>query len=188
MKRINSILMIVPMLMLSGCNPLSARVEKTKLFVQTTDASANLIAKAYQSEIKTIQAYEVYRYQGQLDDPFRTRDFIVANISEDKQLAVKDKKDTCEPPKCVPPLPHDKSVLETFDLNELVFVGTLEQEDNVALVKAPNLGVLQVRRGDYLGKYNGKVLDIKKNVIILHEKVNKDGIWKNKKRVLTLKR
>lgn len=83
---------------------------------------------------------------------------------------------------------HPKELLENYNLSDLSFVGTLNKDGKVGLVKTPDYGVVQVQVGDYMGKNNGRVLAIKESAIVLHEKIHKSGLWEDKKSVLVIKR
>lgn len=169
--------------LLLGCNPLEERQALTKSKIDKADKAANMRVKGYKPEIRKMQSYEPYRYQTVVDDPFQTKQFLISEGVSDIADTVEPK---CKPPQCVPPFPHKKSFLEKYGLDELVFVGTLNQYGNVGLIKTPDVGVVRVKKGDYIGRDNGKVLAIKETAIILQEKIYKSGVWENKKTVLMI--
>ncbi len=177
------------LLTLVGCNPFSDRQEQSKEFVRNADELAAKHSAAYKINLRKIKPYTVYRYESTLNDPFRLREFILEKLEEEQEVVVETtpEVDKCELPDCVPPAPHPIELLENYDLSALSFVGTLENQNDVGLVLTPDFGVVPVKVGGYMGKHNGKVLDIKETAIILQEKVHKGGLWKNKKTVLMIK-
>lgn len=81
------------------------------------------------------------------------------------------------------------SPLEKFDLNQLRLVGViLAASGDRALIQAPNNKGFIVKRGDWIGIHNGRVTDIKNNMIVVHEedvdRINNE--IRMKKRVLEL--
>lgn len=186
MKR-KDLLLSVCTLALVGCNPFSDRQSAVEDFVVKTDNLGKNITKKYQPSIRQIKAYNVYRYQDELEDPFRARDFV----SKDSALPVPPEttnKTRCEPPDCVPPSPHPKSILEEFSLDTLEFVGTLAGDNSVGLIQVPDNGVVRVHVGEYIGRNNGRVLEIRESAILLQEKIYNSGIWKDKKTVLIIRK
>lgn len=169
---------------LSACNPLGSRQQQVKDYIAETDAQAQAIHRSYTAEVRQIKPYTVYRYRSELTDPFRSRDFIISEAPPEVVVKAEQKNKRCEPPRCVPPVPHDKSILEDYSLSALEFVGTLGDE---GLVKTPDYGIVSVRIGEYMGKNDGKILAIKEAAIILQEKIYRSGIWEDKKTVLTIR-
>tara|TARA_A100001391_G_scaffold540_1_gene996 strand:- start:4568 stop:5146 length:579 start_codon:yes stop_codon:yes gene_type:complete len=68
-----------------------------------------------------------------------------------------------------------KEVLEFFDLSQLQYVGTLEQEQVWALVRAPDGVIHRVQTGNYMGQNNGKIMEISDSKLILKEIVPQGG-------------
>ncbi len=187
MKKHNFLLFIACTVALAGCNPFSAKQSEVEDFIATTDAAGKNITKRYQPKIRKIKDYKVYQYKEELKDPFRAREFVAKDTPLPAPPETTNKK-RCEPPSCVPPKKHPKSVLEDFSLDTLEFVGTLANDRNVGLIQTPSLGVVKVRVGEYMGKNNGRVLAIKESAIILQEKIYNSGLWKDKKTVLIIRR
>lgn len=174
-----------------GCNPFAARQEKTQQQLKKADAASYKINQDYKAEIRDIKPYQVYRYQSKLTDPFRAKAFIVADsvpkpITE-TQIII-DEPSQCLPPECIPPEQHTATFLENYSLNALSLVGTLGNNHEVALIKTPDYGVVQVKTGEYMGKNYGKVIAINRSAIILQEKFFKNGLWENKKTILVIRR
>jgi type IV pilus assembly protein PilP len=53
-----------------------------------------------------------------------------------------------------------REALENFELAELQYVGTLEQESIWALVRAPDGVIHRVQTGNYMGRNHGKITSI----------------------------
>lgn len=183
------LVLAISSVLLSGCelNPFGARLNQAKEVVKQADEAAQRKAASYKPQKREIKPYKGYRYQAELSDPFQVREFVESEPTEVTEVTP-EKTEKCEPPKCVPPEPHPKSLLENYSLASLEFVGTLGSSADVALIKTPDYGVLKVRVGEYLGNQNGKVLAIKESAIVIQEKVFKAGTWEDKKTVLTIKR
>ncbi len=172
----NYCLMVAVALVVTGCDfslP-GARQELAKSSVAEGDKLAKLKMAKYKAEVRPVKKYEPYHYQNDIKDPFRTRGFLMTDEVDAPILA--DKGPVCTPPTCVPPADHTKEFLENYSLDDLAFVGTLERDGNIALIKTPDLGVVRVREGEYMGRKNGKILAIKETAVILQEKVYKSGL------------
>lgn len=180
---------LLPVLLLTvACNPFDARQEATRQAMSDAKEKAARINQEYAPKIREIKPYQVYRYQIDLSDPFREREFIAQEKDDDIVPNIKKGVEPrCVPPACVPPKLHPKSLLENYGLDTLSFVGTLGANSGVALVKTPDFGVVPVRVGEYMGRNNGIILEIKENAIILQEKLEKNGLWEDKKTVLMIK-
>jgi type IV pilus assembly protein PilP len=78
-----------------------------------------------------------------------------------------------------------KEPLEVFPLDALNFVGTLKQGNDIwALIKTPEMNVIPIKVGNYLGQNYGRVLVIKNDEIKLEETIKNSGQWE--KHVTTL--
>ncbi len=181
----NYYLMLI-ILSLAGCDLLSTRLNEAEASVAESDRLAKSKEIEYKVEIREVKTYEPYHYANKIEDPFRVRGFLMTEEMEAPVTTKKDSTPVCSPPTCVPPKTHSKQFLENYSLDDLAFVGTLKRGGSVALIKTPDLGIVQVRKGDYMGRKNGKILAIKETAIILQEKVYKSGIWEDKKTVLMI--
>ena len=75
-----------------------------------------------------------------------------------------------------PETDRPKQLLESFPLDALSMVGTLEQLDNAwGLIKDPQNIVHKVKLGNYMGKNEGRIIKITESTIYLVEIVS-DGI------------
>lgn len=62
-----------------------------------------------------------------------------------------------------------REALESFELAELQFVGTLEQENIWALVRAPDGVIHRVQNGNYMGRNHGMITAISETQMKLKE-------------------
>lgn len=180
-------LSMICLVLLGGCYPFSAREDAAREAMKEAEDKARRKNRAYKMEIRQVKPYQVYSYQSELKDPFRMREFLLQKgIVESDLPKPKLQENRCIPPSCVPPAPHPKQLLENYGLKSLAFVGTFDGKDEVGLIKTPDVGIVLVKVGDYMGLNYGKVLAVKSNAIILQEKINQNGLWKNKKTVLKI--
>lgn len=119
--------------------------------------------------------YEPFAYNAyDLTDPFKSRKI--------------------EPPKSTakgglqPDFNRRREALESFPLENLAMVGTLQQKGQVfALVKAPDKGLYRVASGNYLGQNFGRIVAITETDIKLKEIVqDSGGNWEEKDQALQL--
>lgn len=71
-----------------------------------------------------------------------------------------------------------KEPLESYPLDALKFVGTLNQGNDIwALIKLPNSDITHIRIGNYMGQNYGRIVSIKNNAIQLLETTKTSGKW-----------
>lgn len=190
MKRKITFLMMGTLLV--GCNPFESQQDAIGEFIQGVDDKARQLATQKEKDIvlREIKPYTNYTYQSELADPFRVRDFIIDEDETNSEDIVVERENPqrCLPPECRPPAPHPKSILEEFTLESLNYVGTFENNGKVALIGTPTYGVVNAKIGDYLGLDNGRIIEIKESALIIQEKIRKNGLWKDKKSVLRIRR
>jgi type IV pilus assembly protein PilP len=110
--------------------------------------------------IPQIKPYEPFAYNAfDLPDPFKPRKIEPAKGGS----------------KLAPDLARRREPLESFPLESLTMVGTLERNKAVfALVRTPEKDIYQVRAGNYLGQDYGVIVGISDTDIKLRELVQ-DG-------------
>lgn len=127
--------------------------------------------------LPAITPYESYHYQSSgKRDPFK------ASVSLVKTIALKAKSNGLKP------RVRNKEDLEKFALESLVMVGIMNNNgQNWAIVKAPDSSIFRVKRGNYMGENNGKILKISESKIDLKEIVP-DGLggWIERKNKLSI--
>jgi len=124
--------------------------------------------------IPKMKAYEVFQYPGHERSPF-----------DESAIAAKPDK-----PKSSSSITIDTKrlpeFLESFPLDTLSFVGSMEQEGiQWGLVKGPDGTIQRVRKGNYMGQNYGQILRISETDIELEEIVP-DGFGGFKKRKNTV--
>ena len=122
-----------------------------------------------------VKPYEPFAYNAyDLVDPFKPRKI--------------------EPPKTAakggiqPDFNRQREALESFPLENLAMVGTLQQKGQFfALVRAPDKGLYRVSSGNYLGQNFGRIVGITETDIKLKEIVqDSGGNWEEKDQALML--
>ncbi|PIE46262.1 MAG: hypothetical protein CSA44_00500 [Gammaproteobacteria bacterium] len=178
------------LLPLFGCDPFDSQQDRVAAFIddaqQKEMIDSRQTAQSQTAQLRNIKPYKPYRYKTQLRDPFQDR-LSIDNTAVSQQNNIEQTQTTvCLPPQCVAPEAHAKSLLEEYDLARLVFVGTMSGSRKIALIRTPDHGTVQVKIGDYMGKDNGRVVDIQDYSLVLQEKIYHNGLWQNKKTVLTI--
>lgn len=86
-----------------------------------------------------------------------------------------------------PNLNRPREPLEDFDLDALIFVGTIKKQGNlVGLIKDPKNRIHVVRVGNYMGRNFGKIISIEEQEIKVKEIIpDAPGRWKE--RIITIK-
>ena len=125
-------------------------------------------------EVKTVQPF-VFS-SADLRDPFVPDEKI--QEPEDEKVGNGIRPDTTRP----------KEELESYDLDGLRMVGTVNREGILwALIKANDGTIHRVRAGNYMGRNHGKIVNIKENSIELVELVSDSpGSWHERKNGLEL--
>lgn len=122
-----------------------------------------------------VKPYEPFAYNAyDLTDPFKPRKI--------------------EPPKTAakggiqPDFNRQREALESFPLENLAMVGTLQQKGQFfALVRAPDKGLYRVSSGNHLGQNFGRIVGITETDIKLKEIVqDSSGNWEEKEQSLML--
>ncbi len=146
--------LLIPLLGLTACvddkSDLSAYVAKVKS-EQKVDIEPMPVMKPY----------EKFAYAAStLRDPF------VATVTE---VAVNVEKKEIIDNGIRPDLYRRKEALEAYDLGNLQYVGSLEQDGIWALVRASDGIINRVQVGNYMGRNHGQVVSISDLEIVLKE-------------------
>lgn len=88
----------------------------------------------------------------------------------------------------VPDLNRRKEPLESFELEKLKMVGSLQQNNVIyALIKAPDNSLHRVRSGNHMGVNFGKVTSVSETEVHLTEVIeDSSGEWSEKQSSVTL--
>ena len=170
MMRAKFIVMLGCLALAAGCG--ERHLDEVKQFVKESDKLPGGRIPA----VPEVKPYEPFTYDAfNLTDPFKPRKI--------------------EPPKTVvgkggiqPDFNRRKEALETYPLENLKMVGTLQQKKIMhALVKSPDNNLFRVRAGNYLGQNFGRVTAITETTIMLKEIVqDSSGSWEEKEQALQL--
>lgn len=133
------------------------------------------------------------RPQGTIEPlpPLRTYDAYIYNVTAQRSPFDTPVADPIIPrlgdPEVQPDWNREKEFLESFGVDELSMVGTLEKDGTLwALVKDGSKGINRVKVGNYLGKDHGKIVAASATQLDLIEIVS-DGLGGWLKRPRTLK-
>jgi type IV pilus assembly protein PilP len=157
----------VAIALLAGCGGESHQDLRDWMAAQGKDAKGRL------DPLPTIRPYEPFAYNAfDLPDPFKPR-----KIEPNKNAS-----------KLAPDTTRRREPLESFPLESLAMVGTIEKGRALyALVKTPQRDIYQVRQGNYLGQNYGVVIGISDSDIKVKELVQDGaGDWTERSSALNL--
>lgn len=162
MLRIGALALVA---VLAGCGGASHQDLREWMAAQGKGAKGRL------DPLPTIRPYEPFTYNAfDLPDPFKPR------------------KVESKGGKLAPDLTRRREPLESFPLESLAMVGTIEKGKALyALVKTPEKDIYQVRQGNYMGQNYGVVIGISDSDIKLKELVQDGaGDWTERSSALNL--
>ena len=171
--------LIVLALVLTGC----VSSNKSDLENQVKDILARPGGRI--EPIPEIKPYEAYAYQSGQEgarNPFQL-------FYEKSEAEVADAKDSGLTEAMEKEIKfRNREELESYELDSLRMVGTLEDQSNQwGIVRDPEGTVHRVRVGNYLGRNIGKILNIYEDRIELREIVkNSDGRYEERQAALAL--
>jgi len=122
-----------------------------------------------------VKNYESYTYQAQdLRDPFTP--FTEAPSEELAQPGVS------------PDVHRKREALESFPLDSLKFVGTIQNDKGTwGLITAPDKAIYRVQVGNHMGKNFGEIMALSESTILLKEVIpNGSGGWVEREASLAL--
>jgi len=155
-----SIILASTILLAAGC----AENNMNDLSQYALDTKQKYMGKV--EALPAITPYESYHYQVSKErDPFKP------SVSLVKTIALKRASNGIKPNAV-----RNKEDLEKYALETLVMVGIMNNNgQNWAIVKAPDSSIFRVKKGNYMGENNGKILKITESKIDLKEIVQ-DGL------------
>lgn len=119
--------------------------------------------------IPEVKQFEPFAYNAfDLPDPFKPRELALANRAGSGGGGPQ------------PDLNRRKEALESFALESLQMVGTLEQKQvRYALIKTPDNNLYRVRTGNYVGQNFGVITTITESGVTLKEVIqdSSSGSW-----------
>lgn len=136
------------------------------LFVASLLSGVSGCSSGNHSDLKAFMESVKNKPRGTIEPlpPLRTYDSYVYNVAAlrspfDPPVEVKDVVQQPGNPKLKPDLTRPKEFLESFNIDALTMVGTLEQGGQFwALLRDGNGGINRVGVGSYIGKNHGKVV------------------------------
>lgn len=166
--RLNLGVFLLIILLSSGCG--EQGYDDLEAFIENS-------GEGLQGEIEALPAmrpFSGFVYQSfELQDPF-------SNRAGRQDKAVRNERQ--------PDLARPKEVLESYPLENLTMVGSLQRGRHVfGLIKTPDNSIYRVKRGNYLGENFGLIAEITEAEITLKEIVrNGDHDWTERMSVLML--
>lgn len=162
-------ILLVLIMALSACG--EPNVSDLQQFVNDTKARQKGTIPA----LPKASSYETYSYdETKLRDPFT-------------RTVKRPPPDGCD--NCLKPnFKRKRDILEQFPLDTLTMVGSLEQSGKRwALIKAGDGTLYRMKRGNYIGQDNGRILSVSENRLELQEIVS-DGLggWIKRKTSLSV--
>ena len=164
-----ALLALVSAGLLAGCGP------RTHQDLLDWMAAQGKGMRGHLDPIPQIKPYEPFAYNDfDLPDPFKPRKIEPTKSDGASKLA--------------PDLNRRREPLESFPLESLSMVGTLEKgRARYALVKTPERDIYQVRQGNHMGQNFGVIVDITDADIKLKELVQDGaGDWSERSSALNL--
>ncbi len=156
----NKVVILFVALVLSGCQN-----EKGDLTAYIANVQSQ--PKPEIQPMPVMKTYEKFAYSaGELRNPFIQTVIDILPVEEEIKEVVDNG--------IHPDRNRLKEALEFYALNELRLVGTLQQDDMWALIRAPEGVIHRVKVGDYLGLEDGQILAISDAEVRLKEIVS-DG-------------
>lgn len=126
--------------------------------------------------IPEVKQFEPFAYNAfELPDPFKPREMALANRGAGGGPQ--------------PDLNRRKEALESFALESLQMVGTLEQKQvRYALIKTPDNNLYRVKAGNYVGQNFGVITTISESAVTLKEVIqdSSSGTWNERSSSLQL--
>lgn len=128
--------------------------------------------------LPAIIPYESYTYQTyNKRNPFRPSASLVQTVTTNTDTSG-----------LKPNTLRNKEDLEKYELASLIMVGIMNKNgQNWAIIKTPDSNIFRVKKGNYIGTNNGKILRITDSSIQLKEILkNGRGGWVEKKNTLAI--
>lgn len=156
-QQLKLLMILLSVFLVGGCQQ-----EKDDLNVYVADVKAR--QKSDIPPIPVMKPYEKFEYAAaELRDPFLPTVVDVPETAIEPDLNNGISPDTN----------RRKEALESFELAQLQYVGTLEQDKIWALVRAPDGVIHRVQVGNYMGLNHGRILSITETTMTLNEIVPK---------------
>ena len=154
--------MLVTLLVLSGCS-----ADNADLYAWLDDVRAKQKPKV--EPLPLLEPYEKFIYEAShLREPFENT--LHAQQEPSKSLAKANNSGIS------PDINRPKEPLESFPLDALRMVGTMDQDGHIwAIIQAPDRTISRISQGNYLGQNFGRIQNIEEYSISLNE-IIPDGL------------
>jgi type IV pilus assembly protein PilP len=168
MKKFLLVLLIISLMMITACS----QNDYSDLEAFVNDSGNGLHGQI--DSLPAIKPYAHFTYQAfDIPNPFLPRKGEAQNTASGIQ----------------PDLDRSKEVLESYPLESLSMVGSLQREESIfALIKSPDGALHRVKKGNYLGQNFGKIDHVSEAEVGLVEIVQGSvNEWTERASVLMLK-
>ncbi|ABQ13908.1 pilus assembly protein PilP [Dichelobacter nodosus] len=142
--------------------------------------------------LPNIEKYNPYVYSSPSDkDPFILKAFV-SRMQTEEEMQEQPISEICDNRSCDgdPPAPHEPYFLENYELSQLAMVGFVINRKNcqsshedscekIALISTPDAGIIEARKGEYMGRDNGLIMEIHKDHMTIKEAKKVPGGWQN---------
>lgn len=155
-------LLVITLLALSGCS-----ADNADLYAWLDDVRAKQKPKV--EPLPLLEPYEKFIYEAShLREPFENT--LHAQQEPSKSLAKTNNSGIS------PDINRPKEPLESFPLDALRMVGTMDQDGHIwAIIQAPDRTISRISQGNYLGQNFGRIQNIEEYSISLNE-IIPDGL------------
>lgn len=183
----------VCVLFLFGCDGISTNeavsLADSRMLTIKKKAERNAAKYKETMVIPEVDSYDEYNIRSELDDPFSVLSFAYVRPETGEED---------EPEECLeadgecgegPNLYRNKGFLEQYELEALAYVGSMDKQDSngkVGLVRTPDVGVVQIKAGQYIGKNDGLILKVLPRALVISEKVKQGQFWQDRRRNLLI--
>jgi len=158
---------------IGGCSSSDSHQDLTDFINENKKRPPGKIKEAPKIEPYESFTYDAYRLRGPFDRP----------ISVELQKQIFSSSENVKPDAS-----RKKERLEQYDLSSLNMVGTLRQGDALwVLISDPDGSIERVRRGNHIGRNNGKITNLTEDKIDLIEIVASGDGWLERPNILQLK-
>jgi len=172
-SRIYLTLVLSVVVMVGGCSSPESHEDLKDYIAENKRRPPGKIKEAPQ-----ITPYEAFNY-----DAYRLRSPFDRPVSAQLQQQIISSSSNVKPDSS-----RKKERLEQYDLSSLNMVGTLKKDGSLwVLISDPDGSIERVRRGNYIGRNNGKITALSEDKIDLIEIVASGEGWLERPNILELK-
>lgn len=193
MKGKISIGLSVCVLFLLGCDGISTNqavsLAESRMSAIKRKAEKNAVKYKETMIIPEVEPYEEYNIKSELDDPFSVLSFAYVRPETGDESIPEECLEADGECGDAPNPFRNKGFLEQYELEALAYVGSMNKKGSageVGLVRTPDVGVVQIKAGQYIGKNDGLILKVLPRALVISEKVKQGQFWQDRRRNLLI--